>query len=363
MKMLACAVGFGLGPSGKLCSIINSNMEYEWFGCGDKIDLQIFGRNPFKSCCWSKNEQELKKFINIYNINCALVVLDQEMAILLKKLGLKVIYVDSLPFMWTKADIIPYNVDYYCAQKYPNYSKKRSVLKPIKNLIWINPIITEKNNKVYKNQKIIVNFGGLHSPYGEGKEYFKIIMNSIVKNLPAEKICITGGKNVMKLSHENFPEIECKTFSHEDFMKNVDGSDLFITSPGLTTIYESFSLNIKTVIMPPQNLSQFYNVSIAKRICKNVKIISWNDRKLSMKELGKFKMQPEEKAVEYIYNQIKILSEDEEYNKKFSNYVSNKLRANFKINNSTKFDMSGTEEVSEILKKIKEKNKNDNYGN
>ncbi len=29
MKILACAVGFGLGPSGKLCSIVNYNSQYE----------------------------------------------------------------------------------------------------------------------------------------------------------------------------------------------------------------------------------------------------------------------------------------------------------------------------------------------
>ena len=27
MKILACAVGFGLGPSGKLCSIVNYNLS------------------------------------------------------------------------------------------------------------------------------------------------------------------------------------------------------------------------------------------------------------------------------------------------------------------------------------------------
>ena len=27
MKILACAVGFGLGPNGKLCSIINYNKK------------------------------------------------------------------------------------------------------------------------------------------------------------------------------------------------------------------------------------------------------------------------------------------------------------------------------------------------
>ena len=50
------------------------------------------------------------------------------------------IYVDSLPFMWTKADLIPYEVDYYCAQKYPGYSMNPA-LESIKNFISSNVII------------------------------------------------------------------------------------------------------------------------------------------------------------------------------------------------------------------------------
>ena len=29
MRVLACAVGFGLGPSGKLCSVVENNKHYE----------------------------------------------------------------------------------------------------------------------------------------------------------------------------------------------------------------------------------------------------------------------------------------------------------------------------------------------
>ena len=57
MKVLACAVGFGLGPNGKLCSIVNYNKKYEWYACGDKLDLSIYKENPFIDTCWSKDEK------------------------------------------------------------------------------------------------------------------------------------------------------------------------------------------------------------------------------------------------------------------------------------------------------------------
>ena len=308
MNVLACAVGFGLGPSGKLCSIVSNNEQYNWYACGDKLDLSIYRVNPFIDTCWSKNEKELEEFIKKYNIKCAVNILDPDLALVLKEIGIKVIYVDSLPFMWTKADLIPYDVDYYCAQKYPNYSMNL-VLKPIKNFVWVNPITIKRIGGQSKSD-IVINFGGLHSPYGEGREYFETIMTAILPNIPNNDITITGGKNVVKLTKELFPEISADTYSHEKFLELVSGSKLFITSPGLTTIYETCGMDIETIILPPQNLSQFYNTLIAEKVCKNVRILQWNYEHLSSEYLKRFEDMQEEETVKYIYEQICILSKD-----------------------------------------------------
>lgn len=350
MKILACAVGFGLGPSGKLCSIVNYNSQYEWYACGDELDLSIYKKNPFIDTCWSKDEKILEDFIKKYDIKYAIDVLDQDLAIFLKNMGLKVIYVDSLPFMWTKADLIPYEVDYYCAQKYPGYSMNPA-LEPIKNFIWVNPITLGKVSKQTKGG-IVINFGGLHSPFGEGKEYFEIIMKALLSALPNKNIHITGGKNVVKLTKKLFPKFPCATYTHEDFLKLVSSAELFITSPGLTTIYETCGMDIKTIIIPPQNLSQFYNILIAEKICKNVKILEWNYNNLSLKHLKSFNDRTEEETVKYIYEQISNLSADENYMTKFKQYVSNRLKDDFVVNQVENFNGNGVIEISEILCKI-----------
>ena len=352
MKILACAVGFGLGPSGKLCSIVNYNSQYEWYACGDELDLSIYKKNPFIDTCWSKDEKILEDFIKKYDIKYAIDVLDQDLAIFLKNMGLKVIYVDSLPFMWTKADLIPYEVDYYCAQKYPGYSMNPA-LESIKNFIWVNPITLGKVSKQTKGG-IVINFGGLHSPFGEGKEYFEIVMKTLLPMLPKKNIIITGGSNVVKLARKLLPEIPSVTYSHEEFLARVSNTELFITSPGLTTIYETCEMNINTIIIPPQNLSQFYNIDIAERICKNVKVLRWNNINLSMKKIGTFKDKTEEETVKYIYEQIHDLSKSECGMIKFKEYVANKLKDEYVSNNSNLFENNGVIEISKIISKITE---------
>lgn len=355
MKVLACAIGFGLGPSGKLSTIVNYNEQFEWYACGDKLDLSIYKKNPFIDCCWSKNEKDLENFVKKYLIKCAVNVLDQELAITLKKIGIEVIYVDSLPFMWTNSDIIPYDADYYCAQKYPNYFI-RPVLEPVKNLIWVEPIIFEiAENK--ENTGIVINFGGLHSPFGEGREYFEVIMKALFPIISAQNIHITGGNNVVKLVKKLFPSLHCQTYSHEEFLKLVAGAELFITSPGLTTIYETCGMNIKTVVMPPQNLSQFYNVSIAEKVCKNVKVLSWKHDSLNFDSLKCFSDKSEEETVRYIYEQIRILSKDKKYIKNFRSYVLDMLKEDFSENATKCFEGNGVIEISKILCKISERKK------
>ena len=132
----------------------------------------------------------------------------------------------------------------------------------------------------------------------------------------------------------------------------MSSAELFITSPGLTTIYETCGMDIKTIIIPPQNLSQFYNILIAEKICKNVKILEWNYTNLSLKHLKSFKDRTEEETVKYIYEQIKNLSTDENYMTKFKQYVLKKLKDDFIENQVQNFNENGVIEISEILCKI-----------
>lgn len=350
MRILACAIGFGLGPSGKLCSIVESNKCYEWYACGDKLDLSIYNSNPYTDTCWLKDETVLKQFVETYNICYAVDVLDPELALILTGIGVKVIYIDSLPFMWTKADLIPYNVEVYCGQKYPGYTLN-PVLNSVNNYTWVDPIVPIQ----VKNEPgdyIVINFGGLHSPFGDGKEYFKIIMKCFAEVLAEKKVYITGGNNVVRLQKELFPQFQGNTYSHKEFLKLVSGSALFITSPGLTTIYETCGMQIKTIILPPQNLSQFYNVSIAEKVCKEVKVLDWNWEKLKMDYLEHFKNSPEEETVRFIYEQIRILSKNKTYLKQYGEYVKDFFAQSFRINECTVIENYGVQQVSNILCEI-----------
>ena len=356
---------FGLGPVGKVSSIVTGlSDEYNFFACGNEFDLNIFNNGIFKDTLFSKDKEKISNFVEKYKIDYAIVVLDVELATILMDLNVKVIFVDSLPFMWTQADIdeglLPLDATVYCAQKCCNLTDaSKKVLAQVKNLKWINPIQSklEKKYRPYKEDYIHINVGGLHSPIGNGESYIKTVIIPLLKIFKSEKMIITCGTNAKisilnELKYENIDSsnIKVETLQQKDFISSINNAKLFLTSPGLTTIYETESLHKPTIILPPQNLSQFYNIEYAKKILDEYKTINWGTQKLNLDYLQSILPKGETYVVDKIYEFITELVNsnfENEFIKQFNLILKQdykkKEKSNFKI------EGNGVEDIRKIL--------------
>ena len=356
---------FGLGPVGKVSSIItNLSDEYIFFACGNEFDLNIFNDGIFKDTLFSKDKDKISNFVEKNKIKYAIVVLDVELATILMDLNVKVIFVDSLPFMWTQADIdeglLPLDATVYCAQKCCNLTNaSKKVLAQVKNLIWINPIQSkiEKKYRPYKEDYIHINVGGLHSPIGNGESYIKTVIIPLLKILKSEKIIITCGTNAKRsildeLKFENIDNrnIKVETLQQKDFISSINNAKLFLTSPGLTTIYETESLHKPTIILPPQNLSQFYNIEYAKKILDEHKTINWGTKKLNLDYLQSILSKGETYVVDKIYEFITELVNsnfETEFIERFNFILKQEYKK--KENSNFKIEGNGVEDIRKIL--------------
>lgn len=358
---------FGLGPVGKVSSIVNNSLdEINWYACGNEFDINIFEKGIFKGILFTKDKNEIEKFVKENDISYGVVVLDVELAKILMSINVKVLFVDSLPFMWTQADIdeglLPLDADYYCAQKCINLTdSSKKVLEQMKNLVWINPI-QNKPNKEYRpfNEEYIhINVGGLHSPIGNGESYIETVIVPLITvfNRYKKKILLTCGTNakksilkIFKSRNIDISNIKVETLVQKDFLASVEKSELFLTSPGLTTIYETSSLNKSTILLPPQNLSQFYNIEYAKKILNKYKALNWDTEKLNYKYLESILDKGETYVVDEIYKYITELV-DTDYTEKMENRIElilnedyhNKLKSNFEISGN------GSDDIKNIL--------------
>lgn len=356
---------FGLGPVGKVSSIVTGlSDEYNFFACGNEFDLNIFNNGIFKDTLFSKDKEKISNFVEKYNIDYAIVVLDVELATILMNLNVKVIFVDSLPFMWTQADIdeglLPLDATVYCAQKCCNLTEaSKKVLAQVKNLKWINPIQSkfEKKYRPYKEEYIHINVGGLHSPIGNGESYIKTVIIPLLKIFKSEKIIITCGTtakisilNELKNEGIDSRNIKVETLQQKDFISSINNAKLFLTSPGLTTIYETESLHKPTIILPPQNLSQFYNIEYAKKILDEYKTINWDTQKLNLDYLQSILPKGETYVVDKIYEFITELV-NSNFENKFIEQFNLILKQDYKKKEKSDFKIEGdgVEDIRKIL--------------
>ena len=356
---------FGLGPVGKVSSIVTGlSDEYNFFACGNEFDLNIFNNGIFKDTLFSKDKEKISNFVEKYNIDYAIVVLDVELATILMNLNVKVIFVDSLPFMWTQADIdeglLPLDATVYCAQKCCNLTEaSKKVLAQVKNLKWINPIQSklEKKYRPYEEDYIHINVGGLHSPIGNGESYIKTVIIPLLKIFKSEKIIITCGTtakisilNELKNEGIDSRNIKVETLQQKDFISSINNAKLFLTSPGLTTIYETESLHKPTIILPPQNLSQFYNIEYAKKILDEYKTINWDTQKLNLDYLQSILPKGETYVVDKIYEFITELV-NSNFENKFIEQFNLILKQDYKKKEKSDFKIegNGVEDIRKIL--------------
>ena len=356
---------FGLGPVGKVSSIVTGlSDEYNFFACGNEFDLNIFKDGTFKDTLFSKDKERIANYIKKYKIYYAIVVLDVELATILMNLNVKVIFVDSLPFMWTQADIdeglLPLDATVYCAQKCCNLTEaSKKVLAQVKNLKWINPIQSklEKKYRPYEEDYIHINVGGLHSPIGNGESYIKTVIIPLLKIFKSEKIIITCGTtakisilNELKNEGIDSRNIKVETLQQKDFISSINNAKLFLTSPGLTTIYETESLHKPTIILPPQNLSQFYNIEYAKKILDEYKTINWSTQKLNLDYLQSILPKGETYVVDKIYEFITELV-DSNFENKFIEQFNLILKQDYRKKEKSDFKIegNGVEDIRKIL--------------
>lgn len=117
--------------------------------------------------------------------DAALVINDPTMADRFVSEGMKVVYVDSLPYLWTIPSEVPGPVTTYCAQRIPGGQPvSDGPLAEREGLIWIDPIVPVRGSSDARSG-VIVSVGGLHSHLSGQSEraYLELVLVPLVEAL------------------------------------------------------------------------------------------------------------------------------------------------------------------------------------
>lgn len=313
-------VNFGWGSAGKIASIVAAlthpvNLVLVNTSLGRPVlqGLDVIAEIPN---CPARPEQ-LKQLLSELDIDAALVVLDPQTAACIEDAGTPVVYVDSLPFLWSAADPIPVHVTHYLAQRLPGSpGATPHALRRVHNLDWIDPITAMAPGKPGPHLDLaVINLGGLHSPTnpsGNPAYCHKVLptLFDVLGHTRYRRAMVVGN-----LTHAQLPPVppgiqlvHVGPLSHQDFLQAIATAGILVTSPGLTTILEATSVGTPTVCLPSQNVSQLLNGDYFATIKGESLRVEWPNEVLDRAQVEAARPEGEEAALAVIDRSLRRIT-------------------------------------------------------
>lgn len=327
IRLAIAGVDFGWGSAGKLAAILAAlRMVVPGLhvtGYATRLGRRILspGLVDRWSDCEAADVTSTGRVIARERNDAALVVLDPDLAVAIEANGCPVVYVDSLPYLWTEFDPVPKTVSAYCAQRsVPLPVSALSVLDEVENLHWVDPIVSPelaaRGNAGGNGDDpvLLVNFGGLHSPQDEeeaAENYVALVLPALLeaaRKLGVERVVIAGNMTSVEVpdSIRDGFELVCLQGDQRAFFKWLRKAHWIVTSPGLTTILEISALGRTAVLLPPQNLSQFHHSEFVRNAVGGGLTVDWPENLLAYGDVVAWQQSGGEiYALERIYGGIR----------------------------------------------------------
>jgi hydroxymethylcytosylglucuronate/cytosylglucuronate synthase len=312
--IVASGVDFGWGSAGKLSAILRALLEM----CQQQVRIIVLGTalgksvlNDLPVAYWEEQPDptQMPALLAEHRVGVGLVILDPARALALEQAGCPTVYVDSLPYLWTERDLLPYNVTAYAAQLCDAVPRCAwQPLRQIRHLCWVEGItIPHTARRRYPEPELaVVSFGGLHSPLstvGHGA-YEHLLLTPTLRALARAgftTIEVCGNVAGAVAAVRGLARLRLAARGHTAFLDLLDRAALLLCSPGLTTLIEAGHRALPTVCLPPQNISQILN---GERFAAHVHPecrVRWPEGVLDIAAIEQARPQGEEAAVALLY--------------------------------------------------------------
>lgn len=293
MRILCDAVPFGFGPVSKLIAVVKelskNGHDFVFVGKGCSLELAetsgVFTIIESIDTLHPENSKRLSHFKN-QECHAALSVMNPPFVEWAINNGIRTVVIDSLFAMWDEVPkgwllsdgIILQRLDGVEQRALVELSQKQhTVVGPI-----LDPLLTELQKSQSQSNSILVNLGGAEDPISEIDYVCADAVSNLLAGLPIwskfeRKTLAVGPKQRHRLKSLEADGFKVLTMTRSEFLKELSSSDVFLTTPGLTAAFESFSLATPCAFLPPFNYSQFLNLDEFRRVGVAPQSIHWRD--------------------------------------------------------------------------------------
>jgi hydroxymethylcytosylglucuronate/cytosylglucuronate synthase len=324
-SIATCGVDFGWGSVGKLSAIMRSCRQQRpgirFVMLGTRLGRAVLADEQIEAwyAHWPRNPTELRRLLQRHEVSAALVVLDPDAADTLEAAACPTVFVDSLPYLWTDADPLPFDVTAYCAQTCPELPQPSwEALRRIARLHWVEGIYAKVAARTRGIGSAIVNVGGLHSPVNRAgnPQYLRLVVPAALRALQRagfRAVHLCGNVDTRDLGTEldsRELDVGVAARSHDNFLDLLAETALLVTSPGLTTLFEASAHETPTVTLPPQNLSQVFNGDRFALAVDSRCRVEWPPGVLDRSEVERSRLAGEEAGIAVIDRALNRLRPD-----------------------------------------------------
>lgn len=305
----------GFGPVAKLTAIAEHLSGTERIFLGDRIALQFARSNKrsFDRIVECAPESLADKGSLIKTCDYGIVVMHHELAFWLAKMGIRFYLFDSLFGFWlTRQDVgslaeiadaiqrLPPEEAHWLFDSLPVHERKlvahflaassyvqnfpgvpdRAVgfrdfgarVHLMGSIVDLGPLATPRTSR--KNERdVLVNLGGVSNfilEFGRNDYYVRLIEKWARAYLADDSTCSRLTICCGRYAEERRERINGKvlrlvSLGHNEFLDSLRRCDIYLMSPGLTSLHEAVGLGILPVVLPEQHYSQFYNASVLRQ--------------------------------------------------------------------------------------------------
>lgn len=326
MRVVVSGAEFGWGSAGKLNAILEvlrtRRPDVHVIGLGTKLGRGIVSKGLVDE--WSDGDVAvdgaMSRAIGRARADAAIVVLDPKAADLIAAAGCPVVYVDSLPYLWTEHDPLPRAAACYCAQRsVPLPERARRLLASVPNLTWVEPIVsprlTQAAAKSIQADCVLVTVGGVHSETAADEaasQYLATILPPVAdaaRTRGARRLVLAGNVGVDDIPPIDGIAVELVSGDQSAFFAQLRSARWIVASPGLTTILEVAALGRSAVLLPPQNLSQLLHGDHVKAAVDPSVVVDWPSTVLRHADVRGWHARGEVYALKRIYAAIRRVAQ------------------------------------------------------
>lgn len=315
---------FGYGPTGSVIPVLRCLLEQttctDIVFAGSGLCLEVILDIPVKIVHLNeRDELEIENYLR--TLSNAYVIGSQNRFCIkvAKKLNIPCAFIDVLAWFWKEIPADHFLADEIFWIRFPQMESR--IPKNMNNIHLVSSIIIETTPVILKENQLIVHIGGAKYPLMNHLPYYYLDLiskglNGLKKGQPFRKILLAGGVDAVDYLKQKLINRDVTPFlgSNTEFIKELERSAHMFTIAGVSSTFESFSVNVPVSFLPPINLSHIGLIDVLKKEGAYAQGLEWQKYLKTNDNLGNMS---EKEALVEIDGYAKVINENEELSKHF----------------------------------------------